>query len=72
MTIITVEIGQVNSNMPRTFGDGCIHVSHLDAMVEGNIPLPEIHKVEASAEENKIGKIIADNLIQDGATLQMG
>ena len=25
--------GQVNSNLPWTFGDGIIHVSHLDALV---------------------------------------
>ena len=28
--------------------------------------------LEATAEETKIGKLIADNLVEDGATLQMG
>ena len=65
-------LGQVNSNMPRTFGDGCIHMSHIDAMVEGNLPLLEIHKTEPSAAEIEIGKLLASNLIDDGATLQIG
>jgi acyl-CoA hydrolase len=65
-------IGQVNVNMPRTFGDGVIHKTHFDAMVEAHHPLPEIHKTEPSAVEHKIGQLIADNLVQDGATLQMG
>lgn len=64
--------GQVNKNQPRTFGDGLIHMSHLDAMVEGTRPLPEPKKVVASDTENKIGSLIAENLVQDGATLQMG
>jgi hypothetical protein len=64
--------GQVNPNMPRTFGDGVIHMSHLDAMVQVDHPLPEIHKIAPSLAESKIGQFIADNLVQDGATLQMG
>ena len=58
--------------MPRTFGDGVIHVSHFDAMVHGDHPLPEIHDFATSPVEAKIGQLIADNLVQDGATLQMG
>jgi acyl-CoA hydrolase len=58
--------------MPRTFGDGVIHMSHFDAMVKADVPLPEIHMTEATPVESKIGQLIADNLVQDGATLQMG
>ena len=29
-----VVIAQVNPNMPRTLGDGCIHISHFDFLVE--------------------------------------
>lgn len=65
-------IGQVNKFMPRTFGDGVIHVSHFDAMVKADNPLPETHLTEATPVETKIGQLIADNLVQDGATLQMG
>ena len=58
--------------MPRTFGDGVIHKSHFDALVEADHPLPEIHNSNATEEEEKIGQFIADNLVMDGATLQMG
>lgn len=65
-------IGQVNKNMPRTFGHAVIHQSHFDALVEGHIPLPD-HKVkDLSDVEKAIGKHIAENLVEDGATMQMG
>lgn len=58
--------------MPRTFGDGVIHKSHFDAMVDGIDNLPE-HKPKKRTEvENEIGRLIADNLVDNGATLQMG
>lgn len=65
-------IAQVNANLPRTFGDSTIHQSHIDVMVEEDRPLPTAHIREISKEELKIGELIADNLIHDGATLQMG
>ncbi|XP_017886449.1 uncharacterized protein LOC108628791 [Ceratina calcarata] len=65
-------VALVNKHMPRTFGDALIHVSHLDFAVEHHAPLPE-HPVKApSKEEQQIGKYIAENLVVDGATLQMG
>ena len=63
---------QVNPKMPRTFGDGVIHQSHMDAMVEVDTDLPEINVGDPTPEEDRIGQLIADNLVQDGATLQMG
>ena len=63
---------QVNHNLPRTFGDGIIHESHIDAMVDQTLPLPELKKSGLTEEEVKIGKLIAENLVDDGATLQMG
>lgn len=64
-------IAQVNPQMPRTHGDGLIHVDHLDAMVWADGPLPEVHASVPSAEETAIGRHVA-GLIEDGATLQMG
>ena len=58
--------------MPRTFGDSVIHVSHCDALVEGHEELPELKAHKLSETETKIGSLIADNLVADGATLQMG
>ncbi|XP_039760778.1 4-hydroxybutyrate coenzyme A transferase [Pararge aegeria] len=67
-----VIIAQINVNMPRTFGDAIIHVSHVDYAVEDNTPLPEHGGKPASPEETKIGQLIGENLVVDGATLQMG
>lgn len=65
-------IGQVNPRLPRTFGDATIHVSHFDALVEGEKELPE-HKPDVLTEvELSIGKLIAENLVENGATMQMG
>jgi len=41
-------------------------------MVQHDEPLHELGKGALSAEEVKIGKVIAENLVEDGATLQMG
>lgn len=64
-------IAQVNPKMPRTHGDGLIHISQIKAMVQVDEDLPEHISVEPNPEEVKIGKYCAD-LIEDGATLQMG
>jgi acyl-CoA hydrolase len=65
-------IALANPNMPRTFGDGIIHQSHIDAMVFDDHWLHERHTKPPSSVEAKIGHIIAEDLVQDGATLQMG
>ena len=65
-------IGQINPNVPRTFGDGIIHVSHLDAIVHVDEKLPERLPSKATEHEKDIGRIIAESLVDNGATLQMG
>ncbi|HRW99114.1 MAG TPA: acetyl-CoA hydrolase/transferase C-terminal domain-containing protein [Cyclobacteriaceae bacterium] len=65
-------IAQVNPNMPRTHGDGFVHVSKIDAMVECGDALPEvIYGSRVTESDLVIGKYCA-GLIEDGATLQMG
>ncbi len=65
-------IAQINPNMPRTHGDGFIHSSRLDAMVEVNDLLPVVnYSMRASDAERIIGNKIAE-LIEDRSTLQMG
>ena len=58
--------------MPRTFGDSIIHQSHFDYAVNVDTPLSEHGHRDMSDVEIKIGKLIAENLVEDGATLQMG
>ena len=64
-------IAQVNPNMPRTHGDGVIDVDQIDAFVDGDDPLHEVPPPVLSDVERAIGRICAE-LIEDGATLQMG
>jgi acyl-CoA hydrolase len=64
-------IAQVNRHMPRTHGDGLIHVSAFDVMVEHDAPLPEHRPTECGPVEKAIGARVAE-LVEDGSTLQMG
>lgn len=64
-------IAQVNRFMPRTHGDGLIHIDDLDAVVYCDEPLPEIQPGTPTEVEERIGRNIA-NLVEDGATLQVG
>ena len=64
-------IAQVNKNIPRTHGDGWIHVDRIDHIVEFDEDLPSIEHPVADAIQAAIGNNVA-NLIEDGATLQMG
>lgn len=66
-----VVIAQVNPQMPRTFGDGIIHISEIDYLVNVDVPIFEKQMEAPSAVENKIGEYIA-SLIDDKSTLQMG
>ena len=64
-------IAQVNPNMPRTFGDGIMHVSEIDYLVEANVPIFAHDVTSFTAEEEKIGTYVA-SLIENKSTLQMG
>ena len=66
-----IVIAQVNKMMPRTHGDGLIHVDEIDFLVEKDQPLPEITQHPITEVERQIGMHVA-SLIEDGATLQMG
>lgn len=66
-----IVIAQVNKNMPRTFGDGILHISEINYMVEVDVPIFSHEVVPFSEEEEKIGGYIA-SLIDDKSTLQMG
>jgi acyl-CoA hydrolase len=64
-------IAQVNPRMPRSHGDGLIHVDQIDAMVEVDEPIHELPKQGVSDVERAIGRHCAE-LVDDGATLQLG
>lgn len=62
---------EVNPNMPRVFGEGLLHISEVDAIVENEVPLIEISARDPSSEEQVIARTVA-GMIDDGACLQMG
>jgi len=65
-------IAQVNKQMPRTLGDGLIHINNINTMVEVDEPLPEVSYANKIDETSlQIGRNCAE-LIEDGSTLQMG
>jgi len=65
-------IAQVNPNMPRVHGAGFIHVNQIYKMVWIEDELPTVNYSEnITPSIEKIGEIIA-NLVEDGATLQLG
>lgn len=66
-----VVIAQVNPQMPRTFGDGILHESEIDFLVEVNTPIHGHELKPFTKEEEQIGAYIA-SLIEDKSTLQMG
>jgi len=64
-------IAQINPFVPRTHGDGIIHIKNIDCAVEVNAPIHTHGITPISEIEEEIGKHVA-SLIEDGATLQMG
>ncbi len=64
-------IAQVNPNVPRTHGDGIIHMDRIKYAVEVNEPIYSSKLSSPTEIELQIGKHVA-GLIEDGATLQMG
>jgi len=64
-------IALVNPNVPRTHGDSFVPVSQLDFAVHWAGPLYEVDHREVSETQAQIGRHVAQ-LIEDGATLQLG
>ncbi|MGB5435651.1 MAG: acetyl-CoA hydrolase/transferase C-terminal domain-containing protein [Maribacter sp.] len=64
-------IAQINPRMPRTFGDALVHLNNFAACVAVEEELHEMILTAPTKEEVLIGKNIAE-IIEDGATLQMG
>lgn len=69
--IADLVILEVNPNVPRTFGDTLVHISQVDHFVEVDYDLPELDNGSPNEKDKIIGAYIAD-LIDDGATIQLG
>jgi len=65
-------IAQVNPRMPRTHGDGFLHIRDIDALVWHEAELPETdYSDKSNIIVERIGEHIA-SMIENGATLQLG
>jgi len=65
---------EVNKNMPWLYSDNnsfAIHVSQVDAIVENDLPLPQVPDIPVTPIEEKMAAIIVD-MIPDGSTIQLG
>ena len=62
---------EINENLPWTNGDTRVHISDVHYVVENHVPLPQLPGEEPTEIERMIGEHVA-NLIEDGATLQLG
>jgi acyl-CoA hydrolase len=68
----SIILAQVNPNVPRTHGDSFIHFSRFTAACYTEDALPEVSYSEKENEITKqIGLRVAE-LVEDGATLQLG
>jgi 4-hydroxybutyrate CoA-transferase len=64
-------VALVNPNVPRTHGDSYVHLSRLDYAVKWEGPLYEVGREPLKDPQKVIGRLIGE-LIEDGATLQLG
>ncbi|MEZ4331089.1 MAG: acetyl-CoA hydrolase/transferase C-terminal domain-containing protein [Myxococcota bacterium] len=65
-------VAQVNPLVPRTHGDGMIHVSRFAAMAWHEAPLHALRpEATLDPDEERIGAIVA-GLVDDRSTLQIG
>jgi 4-hydroxybutyrate CoA-transferase len=64
-------IAQINPNMPRTHGDGIIHINDIYAAVEVTDQIFEHAREPLSQVQLAIGRNTSE-LIENGAALQMG
>jgi acyl-CoA hydrolase/GNAT superfamily N-acetyltransferase len=64
-------IAQVNSKMPRTFGDSFIHVSDIEAIVPYDEDIIEVKPPEPDEVLRRIGQNVA-RLVEDGSTIECG
>ena len=64
-------VAQVNSRMPRTFGDSFIHVNAIDMLVHYDEDIITISVPEPDETLRRIGQNIA-RLVEDGSTIECG
>jgi acyl-CoA hydrolase/RimJ/RimL family protein N-acetyltransferase len=64
-------IAQVNAHMPRTHGDGFLHIDAVDFLLPYDEPLLQYRAESDSDVARRIGVYVA-RLVEDGDTIQVG
>jgi len=64
-------VAQVNSRLPRTFGNSFLHVNSIDCLVPFDQEITEVEVPEPDDTLRKIGENIA-HLVEDGSTIECG
>ena len=64
-------IAQVNTRMPRTHGDGFVHIEDVDFVVPHDEPLLEFRAEPDDEVARRIGQYVS-RLVQDGDTIEVG
>jgi acyl-CoA hydrolase len=64
-------IAQVNSRMPRTYGDSFIHVNTIDMLVPFDEDIIDLPVPQSNETLRRIGENIA-RLVEDGSTIECG
>src|SRR2546422_10600129 len=64
-------VALVNPSVPRTYGHSFVHVSRLDYAVKWEGPLYDVKGEPPNETQRVIGRHVGE-LIEDGATLQLG
>ncbi|VDK88640.1 unnamed protein product [Dibothriocephalus latus] len=65
-------IGQVNPLSPNTYGDSTVHTSQIDFFMYGPQQFVYPAHPPPSPTETKIARLVVENLVEDGATIQLG
>lgn len=71
VTAAKTVVAEINQQMPRTLGDGMVHISEFDEIVHSDRPLLTVPLPEAAAALEPIGRLVAE-FVDDGATVQVG
>jgi acyl-CoA hydrolase len=71
LDVARVKIAQINRSMPVTCGATRVDRAKFDAIVDADLPLPQIPALHFASVERAIGENIA-RLVPDGACLEIG
>jgi len=67
----TIFVAEINDQVPWTNSPHNVHYSEIDYVIDVSYPHTELHPRKADPIADKIGAHLAD-LVEDGATLQLG